>query len=135
MRTAVLFVALTLFTLSSAFALDTNCNFCSKDTADFFNDNLTEQLITSAFISNDTNILLASDTSITDTNPHTVSGENNFKQFEAGSYNLDNIIELINKTEDIKSFTQDKIDLLANFRDGDDVVVPLGFFLYMNKKF
>ena len=119
MRIALLFLSITLLSVSGAFA----------------NDSLSEQSIETSFITDDTNILVAANTSDTDSKPLSVSGDNNINSFEITPYNLDNIIDMIKKSDDIKSFTQDKIDLLANFRDGDDVVVPLGFFLYMNKKF
>ncbi|NIP39451.1 MAG: hypothetical protein GWO07_13475 [Candidatus Dadabacteria bacterium] len=135
MRIAVLFMAFSLFLLNGAFAFETKCNFCSEQTSSYFKDNISEPMLYTDFLSSDSSMMIASEISVNEARPLTVTGENNPDSIKAVSYNLDNIIEFINMTEDIKSFTEDKIDLLANFRNGDDVVVPLGFFLYMNKKF
>lgn len=64
-----------------------------------------------------------------------ISGGNNFEDFNVEAYNLDSLLDLVNDAEALKAVTEEKIDLLSSFRNGDDVVVPLGFFLYLNKKF
>ncbi len=51
------------------------------------------------------------------------------------SANFDSLMDLIKDTDDSLAYRKEKFDILENFRNGDDVVVPLGFLLYINKKF
>ena len=139
MRIVVFFIFLTLFSLSSSFALQQNCNFCSQANADYYNDQLSDQdndIMSISFIDPNNQLFVASDEKIDDdVQLPSLNAENEFKPSQSVPTNIENILEFIKDTENIKSFADENIDLLANFRNGDDVVVPMGFFLYINKKF
>ena len=139
MRIVVSFIFLTLFSLSSSFALQQNCNFCSQANADYYNDQLSDQdynIMSISFIDPDIQLFIASDEKIDgDVQLPSLKAENEFRPSQSVPTNIENILEFIKHTENIKSFDDENIDLLANFRNGDDVVVPIGFFLYINKKF
>lgn len=139
MRIVVSFIFLTLFSLSSSFALQQNCNFCSQANADYYNDQLSEQdynMMFISFIDPDNQLFVASDEKIDDdVQLPSLNAENEFRPLLSMPTHIENILEFIKHTENIKSFDDKTIDLLANFRNGDDIVVPIGFFLYINKKF
>jgi len=139
MRIVVSFIFLTLFSLSSSFALQQNCNFCSQADADYYNDQLSEQdynMMFISFIDPDNQLFVASDEKIDDdVQLPSLNAENEFRPSLSMPTHIENILEFIKHTENIKSFDDETIDLLANFRNGDDIVVPIGFFLYINKKF
>ncbi len=139
MRIVVSFIFLTLFSLSSSFALQQNCNFCSQANADYYNDQLSEQnynMMFISFIDPDNQLFVASDEKIDDdVQLPSLNAENEFRPLLSMPTHIENILEFIKHTENIKSFDDENIDLLANFRNGDDIVVPIGFFLYINKKF
>jgi hypothetical protein len=135
MRVGLFFICLTLFSLSGAFAMQSKCNFCSEANADYYNEQLSGQIMPISFIDPSDRLLLASGEVSDDVQLPSVGGDKKVKSFQPLSNNIENILELINRTDNVKSFTDKNIDLLANFRNGDDVVVPLGFLLYINKKF
>jgi hypothetical protein len=136
MRVGVLFICITLFSLTGAFAMQSKCNFCSEANADFYDAQLSVQSMPASFIDSNDLIFVASEIDLKDdTKLPSVAEDKEIKALPSISGNIDGLLELINDTDNIEAFTQDKIDLLANFRNGDDVVVPLGFLLYINKKF
>ena len=139
MRIVVSFIFLTLFSLSSSFALQQNSNFCSQANSDYYNDQLSEQdynMMFISFIDPDNQLFVASDEKIDDdVQLPSLNAENEFRPLLSMPTHIENILEFIKHTENIKSFDDENIDLLANFRNGDDIVVPIGFFLYINKKF
>lgn len=58
--------------------------------------------------------------------------------FQSKIERLDELFKLYKFDENFIEDTKSNIDILANFRQGEngqDVLVPLGFFLYLNKKF
>jgi hypothetical protein len=115
--------------------MQSKCNFCSEANADYYNEQLSGQIMPISFIDPSDRLLLASGEVSDDVQLPSVGGDKKVKSFQPLSNNIENILELINRTDNVKSFTDKNIDLFANFRNGDDVVVPLGFLLYINKKF
>ncbi len=136
MKFTLLLLVITLFPLSGAFAMQTKCNFCSEVNADYYNDGLSERVLPISFIEADDNIFVAYGAGVKKAAQQpSVADNKEIKLLPSLPINIDGLLELINNTENIEEFTQEKVDLLANFRNGDDVVVPLGFLFYINKKF
>ena len=139
MRIALLFISITLFSLSGAFALESKCNFCSQANADYFQDKLSSQdhtILSLSFINSDNQVFIASEKELIEDIPSaSIEGDKEIKPLQSITSNIENILEFIKESENTKSIAEKNIDLLANFRNGDDIVVRLGFLLFVKKNF
>jgi len=142
MRRVLLFTILTVvFPFLNAHATQSNCELCKvfnnveyKYISDINEQqysviNSEDKYYKTMFVALEDNI----------DNSHTVVRDNNKNQNFSNSNieNLKDILEIYNN-ESLKSIAQNNIDIFSSFhkgKDGKDIFVPLGIFLYLNKKF